>query len=287
MTSMKLSFGTIPFAKMHGAGNDFVVVAEAPPSAPEDARLVRALADRRRGIGADGVLFLERLDRTTDLFRMHFYNSDGGRVQLCLNGARCVAWRAQQLGWVSAGSFSFATEGQSIEAEIIGAEGELAMVRLRVAAPTVIAPRLRLPDSAPAATGVHVDTGDPHLVIEVGSAEVESEDFAERARPLRHWTDELPDGANIHFVHRDSQHEWRIRSFERGVEDETRACGSGCLSAVAALAPRESQDVALTTRHGDVLRITSGGEAAASWELVGPAECSFTALWSMANQIHA
>ena len=76
----------ISFAKMHGAGNDFVVLDVAPPRAGEDSRVVQLLCDRRRGVGADGVLWMERLEDGDAVFRMHFYNNDGGRVNLCLNG---------------------------------------------------------------------------------------------------------------------------------------------------------------------------------------------------------
>jgi diaminopimelate epimerase len=263
-----------PLAKMHGAGNDFVVLAQAPPDPPGDAPLVRALADRRRGIGADGVLFLDRDVVEPDRFRMHFYNSDGGRVQLCLNGARCVALRARQLGWVESERFSFATEAQRVEARILDYAGDRATVQLWLAGPRSQPTSLSLPAASPAATAWHVDTGDPHLVLEVSDRDLES-DFVQRARLLRHWTEVLSEGANVHFVCRSTEDSWSIRSFERGVEDETQACGSGCLSAVAALAAPGSGEISLKTRHGDVLRVAPPPEAGAPWRLSGPAVCVF------------
>lgn len=269
----------LPFAKMHGAGNDFVVVALAPPAPPADAQLVRSLADRRRGVGADGVLFLERLSSGSDVFRMHFYNSDGGRVSLCLNGARCVALRARQLGWVGSERFSFATEEQSVDAEVEGPSRARADVRLWLRNSPSPPREIDLPAGAVVERGFHVDTGDPHLVLDVGAADL-GDDFTERARELRHWTGMLPEGANVHFVHREAPRQWRIRSFERGVEAETQACGSGCLSAVAALAGERSDTISLRTSRGDVLEVRAPAVPGQEWQLHGPAVCSFTAEWT-------
>ena len=111
------------FAKMHGAANDFVVLAMAPPKAPLDRQWVRRLCDRRQGVGGDGALFMERLDDDKDgaLFRMHFYNLDGGRCRMCFNGARCCALRAVGLDW-GQGEFSFWTDYGLIDAVIEHAE---------------------------------------------------------------------------------------------------------------------------------------------------------------------
>jgi len=267
-------------AKMHGAGNDFVVLAQAPPPAPRDAQWVRLLADRRRGIGSDGVLFLERLDAADALFRMHFFNSDGGRVSLCLNGARCVALRAVQLGWVgqSPRRFHFRTEKQSVEARVSPGTNSNASVEIWLMG-TNAAPRLiTIPETAGCTQAWYVDTGDPHLVLDVTAEQLES-GFPERARRLRHWTEEFEAGANVHFVHRRESGSWDIRSFERGVEDETQACGSGCLSAVAALAPEAAESIRLQTVHGDELRLTPPAQPDARWRLVGPAVCSFVCEW--------
>ncbi len=267
----------IEFAKMHGAGNDFVVVRGAPPRPPDDQVLVRALADRRRGIGADGVLFLEDGGEGGALFRMHFYNADGGRAQLCLNGARCVAWRAWQLGWVTSQPFSFTTEAWRVGAEILVSRGGCARVRLHLPKPELDVEAVDLPSYAPAAQGYAVDTGDPHLVVEVDEGDLSDESFLAVAARLRHWTDRLPAGANVHFVHRRAEDSWRIRSFERGVEAETQACGSGCLSAVAALSPMPSGPIELLTQHGDTVQILPEERR---WILEGPAVCVFEATYA-------
>lgn len=265
---------SLDFAKMHGAGNDFVVVVGAPPPSPTDGRRVRALADRRRGIGADGVLFLERGADDEHVLRMHFYNSDGGRARLCLNGARCVALRAVELGWAE-GAFHFATDAGTLEAEVLEREGRRGRVRLRLPAPQAAARPTDLPAGSVGERGFFVDTGDPHLVVEVEREVVERVDVGPECRPLR-WSREIhPEGANVHLVHRDGER-WSIRSYERGVEGETLACGSGCVSAVAALEPTASE-VVLRTVGDDELIIRPGPQ---SWELEGPAERVFEASWS-------
>ena len=253
---------------MHGAGNDFVVVAGAPPT--EDAALVRALADRRLGIGADGVLFLERLDEDVD-FRMHFYNCDGARAGLCLNGARCGALRAVQLGWASS-SVRMKTEYSVVEATV-DSDSDPVRVQLRLPLPDAAARRVELPAGSPATEGWVVHTGDPHLVI----ATKEHDDFEARARPLRWWTEPDAAGSNVHFVHEEVG-EWTIRSFERGIEGETLACGSGCVSALLALRGKDDGISAdLRTGSGDLISVGVVGEVLT---LEGPAVCVFTTDWA-------
>ena len=258
---------------MHGAGNDFVVVASAPPDAGPDSVLVRQLADRHLGIGADGVLFLERLDDGSATLRMHFYNCDGTRVGLCLNGARCVALRAIQLGWADE-LVRIRTEYTEIEAMVdVSAIG--ARVQLRLPLPDGATRQLALPDGSVEASGWAIDIGDPHLIIETtGVAESAFEDLA---RPLRWWTGPDAAGSNVHFVER-ADPAWIIRSFERGIEGETLACGSGCVSTLLSLSGREDGAAAeLQTRTGDRISVAvRDGEL----ELVGSAVCVFTTDWT-------
>ncbi len=256
---------------MHGAGNDFVVVAAAPPAPGKDGELVRQLADRHRGIGADGVLFLERIDDGSATFRMHFYNCDGGRAGLCLNGSRCAALRAVQLGWEDE-LVRIRTEYTELEARV---EASTSRVRLRLPLPEGEAHKIDLPDGSVASSGWAIDIGDPHLVVETtGVTEAAFEDLA---RPLRWWKGPDPAGSNVHFVER-SGPAWIIRSFERGIEGETLACGSGCVSTMLALAGRgEGAAAELQTRSQDTISVAVHH---AQLELVGPAVCVFTTDWT-------
>lgn len=261
------------FAKMHGAANDFVVVESAPPEAPEDARLSEALCHRRRGVGADGALFLERSSERGDdspVFRMHFYNLDGSRCVMCFNGARCCALRAVQLGWCGS-TFSFVTDYGRIGAEV---DLRASRVRLEFAAPRLSAQALELPEGSPAPSGRAVDTGDPHLVVGLPGEDLEALDFEALARPLRWWKGAGDAGSNVHFVEHGAR-EWRIRSFERGVEAETWACGSGCIASVAALSELDDpRPVGLRTHGGDLITVQPGPE---TWTLEGPAVQVFEA----------
>ena len=252
-------------AKMHGAANDFCVVAAAPPASPDDATLVRALADRRRGVGGDGVLFVEPAG--IHGVRMHFYNRDGVRAGLCLNGSRCVALYTVLEGWTGE-TLTIRTEHQAVAATVVERAGHRAVIRLEVEPPRTAVEWITLPAGG---RGARVDTGDPHLVVEVAAPAIERA-FETEARAIRHWEGLGPEGANVHFVHRGSG-AWTIRSFERGVEAETLACGSGCISAAAALA---EGPVDLRTRGGAVLRVDPRGDR---WSLTGPAERVFVTEW--------
>ncbi len=264
----------VPFAKMHGAANDFVVIAGAPPADPVGARLSVALCDRRRGVGADGALFIERLPRGNDddpLFRMHFYNSDGSHGTMCFNGSRCCALRAVHLGWAGSETFSFLTGYGVIRTRVDEAAGR---VRLWFDPPQAQQGVLELPEGSPARTGRAVNTGDPHLVVELEREIFEGIDFEAAARPLRWWTEGMPEGANVHMVYR-GEREWKIRSFERGVEAETWACGSGCIATVAALAGMEPREEAVVLRtHGDDRIEVQALQG--EWTLEGPAVEVFT-----------
>lgn len=252
---------SIPFAKMEGAGNDFVVLEGRPAADAESEMLIRSLCHRRRGIGADGALWMERLDGP-EVFRMHFFNRDGRRVSLCLNGSRCVALRATQLGWAE-GRFSFRTEQRRVAAEV----HDDGRVSLWLDPPRLLEHGLELPAGSGANAGSALDTGDPHLVVPVEADAWDGLRFEELARPLRHWTAGglLPAGSNVHFVTLQSS-PWNIRSFERGVEAETWACGSGCLA--TAVAYGESKPIQLRTRGGDLIDLRPDGDR---WQLEGPA----------------
>jgi diaminopimelate epimerase len=264
------------FAKMHGAANDFVVLEGAPPTAvAAGAALVRALCDRRQGVGADGVLWIERSGGRpggrVPAFRMHFYNSDGCRAALCLNGGRCCALRARELGWVAAERFVYLTDIGEIEAEVGPAE-----VSLWIPAPRRAGAAIALPEGSPAEQGIPVVTGDPHLVVELDAPRWDQLDLETAGRALRWWTGAFQDGNNVHFIHREPA-VWQIRTFERGVEGETWACGSGCIAAVCALQEGAARgEVALRTRAGFILAVTPGP---AVWQIRGPAATVFMGTW--------
>lgn len=247
------------FFKMSGSGNDFVMVdaMREPPGALAEAATVQSVCARATGIGADGIVFLEP-SRDAE-YRMTYLNSDGSRADLCGNASLCSARLATELGIVTSREFRFETD-----AGILGA-------RLRSDGPEVDLPPVRdvrkeLPFRL--ANGEHwigfALAGVPHLVVRVD--DVSSVEVVGRGRPLRH-DRSLAQGANVNFVSPDGQGGWRIRTYERGVEGETLACGTGSVASAILLSEAGEAEgrVPLTTRSGRVLTVrlerTDGGWA--------------------------
>jgi diaminopimelate epimerase len=263
----------IAFAKMEGAGNDFVVIADDGQGMMISHEVVVRLCDRHTGIGGDGLLLLARYSEQGDsCFRAQCFNADGSRIITCLNAFRCAARRAAELAWTD-DDVTFDTDRGSVSAR----------VRRNVVALDFEPPELRLvsidlPVGSPSAVGSLVSLGDPHLVVVLDETSTLADiDFAAVARPLRHWPVGSSDGANVHFIAK-AVGGYAIRSFERGVEDETMACGSGCVAATMALADSiASRAVPFMTRSGQILVVSPG---AARWSITGAARTVFTGVLS-------
>jgi len=270
----------IPFVKMHGAGNDFVVVDHREPFLPEPAgTLLRRLCDRRRGVGADGVLLLER-DPELD-FAMRYHNADGGRAEFCGNGARCLARFALERGLGRDGVVRFRS-GAGVQEARRTPEDAIELHFGRVAGPG--APHL-LEAAGRTFTGREFRVGVPHFVIEV--AQVAPVPVAEWGLALRRHARFAPAGANVDFVARVSAAggaepaRVAMRTYERGVEAETLACGSGAIaSALWAAGEGACSPVEILTAGGDVL-VVSFEPVVDGYDvrLTGPAEVSFAGTW--------
>src|SRR5580765_4611975 len=210
----------ISFLKMHGAANDFVVIDHRRPFLPDDpGPLVRALCDRRRGVGADGVLLLE--DQAGLDFTMRYWNSDGRPAEFCGNGARCLARYALDLGLGRERRVRFATDAGVMEARGAPHGGGIELEFGRVESPE--APR-ELAASGRSFRGRLVRPGVPHFVVPV--ERVEWVPVKEWGAARRHHPAFEPAGANVDFVARLGPGRVAMRTYERGVEDETMACGS-------------------------------------------------------------
>jgi len=263
-----------PFFKYHALGNDFVIVdrrAGGPDFTPEQSR---EWCDRRRGIGADGVLLLER-DPELD-FAMRYHNADGGRAEFCGNGARCLARLALDLGLGRDGEVRFRSDAgvQRARRSADGRAIELTFGRVgRGSARTVEAAGRRF-------DGWHVRPGVPHFVTPV--ERVEWVPLAEWGSALRHHAAFAPAGANVDFVARLEPGRVAMRTYERGVEAETLACGSGAIA--AALWAAEAGDpspVRILTAGGDELRVSwRAADGGADVTLTGPADVAFRGTWS-------
>ncbi len=271
---------------MHGAGNDFVVVdrralpALAGAGEEEVAAFVRAVCDRRRGVGADGVLFLDAAgdDAAAGLdFHMRYFNRDGGRATLCGNGGRCLAAFAAARGLGRDGRLVFASDAGRHEANVRGDRVELLIG-------DIVAPRLDRGFLTPAGEvrAGQVTVGVPHVVIEV--EDVDAVDLAKFAPPLRAHSDLGPAGANVDVAQVTGPDRVRLRTFERGVEGETLACGTGAAATAIVLvaAGRVRAPVTLAVASGDELVVSFERSAAAfrAVTLSGPVVTSFEGSYS-------
>lgn len=215
------------FTKMEAGGNDFVILGGEevfPLKGSPNQSVVSAICDRHYGVGADGVLWLYRTQNNVEgSFRIYCFNSDGSKASVCINGFRCAVLLAYTLAW---------TSGEVIFQSDIGAvRGSVKEHGVEICMPTPQGRTINLPDWAPSRRAYYVWTGDPHLVLPpLGGPMISSAEFQILARPLRDWTGIHSGGVNVHCVSRHPEG-WTIRSFERGVEDETLACGSGTLAA--------------------------------------------------------
>jgi diaminopimelate epimerase len=266
----------LSFLKMHGAGNDFVVLDQRAGAIDPDEleSLVVRMCDRRRGIGADGVLLLER-DPELD-FAMSYFNSDGRRAEFCGNGARCLARRALDLGLGRGGEVRFRTDVGIQSARRSGDGRGIELHFGHVDPPVVSGP---LDVAGRSFRGRCVLAGVPHLVVEV--ERVEWVPVPEWGSALRHHERFAPAGTNVDFVARLGPARIAMRTYERGVEAETLACGSGAIAcALWAVAGGAAAPVVVRTAGGDDLVVDfEAGPDGRRATLTGPAEVAFTGEW--------
>lgn len=268
----------LEFTKMHGAGNDFVVVDNRFYHFSDDelSGLARRLCPRRHSVGADGLLALAPPDGDGTAYRMRYVNADGSWATMCANGARCLARFAQQAG-VASGRFAFASDAGRYEADV--PDDPSAPVRLFVPAPERYRAEHALAQPVgPVEAAAYVWPGTEHVVVFVD--DVYDVPVAAWGKAIRRDASLQPAGANVNFVEIDGAHEGRprlrTRTFEKGVEAETLACGTGAV-AVAYVARRQERvaaDEVEVEMPGGVLRVGVGDEGC--W-LEGPAVHVFRA----------
>lgn len=241
----------LQFTKMAGAGNDFVVVDNRAGIIPEEGRkaLIESWCRRRVGIGADGALLVEPA-RQGHHFRMRYYNADGGEAESCGNGARCIARFAHLIGAAPA-RMQFETAAGVYDATVGERDVILGMSDphgLRRAVP------LAIPDLF-TGTADFINTGVPHAVVIV--SDLEAVPVVKLGRAIRFHEAFAPAGTNANFIRLRPDGGIDIRTYERGVEDETLACGTGSVAAalLANLHGHGVSPVPVTTRGGLVLRI--------------------------------
>jgi diaminopimelate epimerase len=258
------------FTKMNGAGNDFVMLDNRGGSIQLSREQISRICDRHRGVGADGILLLEKAADGAD-FRMRYYNRDGGEAEMCGNGARCFARFANKVAGAK-GPITFETP-----AGIIGAELKGDRVRLQMSDPIELRLNVPLQLEGEDATVHFINTGVPHVVVPV--SRVDMVKVSERGAAIRYHEMFSPKGANANFLEKRGAKSIAIRTYERGVEDETLACGTGVVASAlvfAALA-RTRGPITVLVRGGSELTVgfEKDGERFRKVTLTGPAEFVF------------
>ncbi len=259
----------IPFWKMHGAGNDFILINAMQSTLEPTATTIAAWCHRRTGVGSDGLILL-RPPQDGGHFQMRFFNPDGQPAAMCGNGARCAARLAVELG-IAPPKMKMETGAGLLSAEWLTDSQE---VRLGLTSPKdgQLDGLLDLDDGT-VVQYAFVDTGVPHTVIDVNDLEQTPVDAL--GKTIRHHARFAPAGTNVNFVHITGPHSLSIRTFERGVEAETLACGTGIAAAAvtAVRRGRVSSPVRILTRGGDRLTVCVEGDRLT---LTGPAVHAFT-----------
>ena len=254
----------LPFWKMHGAGNDFILADDRSGGFPSDEPSFRAgLCDRRRGIGSDGLLLIQA-SSVAD-FRMRFFNPDGAEADFCGNGARCIARLAHEIGAAPA-DMRIETGAGLVRAEILAPP----LVRLHLPPPKDWRLNLSIAWKNKELPLHFVNTGVPHAVAvmdDLATVDVPALGAFIRRHPLF-----APAGTNADFIQIRGPDSLAIRTYERGVEGETLACGTGILAAalVAEKLSLVRAPVRVRAAGGDELEV-----GLAPLTLTGPAEHSF------------
>ena len=210
---------SIPFVKMVGAGNDFVVI-DAQPGL-HYKKLTLAACDRTNGIGADGLLILDKSKKAD--YKMRIINADGSEAEMCGNGGRCMAVYIQDRHKPKKKLFSIETLAGSILGQ---ANGETAKIRL--SDPKDLRTDIKITFNDRPLTVHYIDTGVPHTIIFVDG--LDKIDVAGIGPSIRNHKAFAPRGANVNFVEQVGPDLVHARTFERGVEGETKACGTGSVA---------------------------------------------------------
>jgi len=252
----------IPFTKMCGAGNDFVVIDNRDFRVKGDVpSFVRAISYRRIGIGADGVLLVEPSDKAE--FRMMYYNADGSYGSMCGNGGRCIA-RFAFLNGIAKEKMTFEALDNFYTAEVMSDD----MVRLYMPEPRKYKFNFKvLVETAVGSqllNACYADTGSPHVVIYVediekpgGVDDLDKVDVHMLGKLIREHKDFSPEGTNVNFVQVLAGGIIKMRTYERGVEDETLACGTGAVACatISSVLKNISPPVKVLTRSGEYLTV--------------------------------
>lgn len=246
---MRDNLQAIPFYKMQGSGNDFILfdnrtLGLSPKEMPEWAK---ALCPRAFAVGGDGMIFLDPADSDDLDFKWHFFNSDGSRAEMCGNGSRCASLLAYKIG-LAGNAQVFGTDAGPVRARVLNS----GLIKVQLTPPQ----GMRLGISLILEDGrdfeVHyINTGVPHAIIVCEN--VKEMNVKKTGRAVRLHSEFSPSGTNVNFIQVKDRHHIILRTYERGVEDETFACGTGAAACAVA-------GGAMGLLDSPVRVVTSGGE---------------------------
>jgi diaminopimelate epimerase len=285
----------IYFVKMSGAGNDFIVFdRKNNPGLNLNSDSIKKFCDRRNGIGADGVITIS--DSTEQNFVMDYYNSDGSSGALCGNGARCAVKYAEFSGRLNNGCAKFLANNILYSGKVL----EGSEVQIYLNSPTKFKNRFKVKAANQLITASYINTGAPHVVIKIEDILWDPKDLNssfsnldevpvfEIGREIRYLNDFAPEGTNVNFI-KTEDGKVHIRTYERGVESETLACGTGAVAAAFSGFVNDNliPPIYLKTRGGDELAVDfkTEGNKIKEVSLTGPAKIIFTGEISV-NNIH-
>ena len=251
----------INFCKYNGAGNDFIVIDNRNKKAKLNKSQILKLCNRNVGIGADGIISLESSDKTD--FEILHYTSDGTLGSLCGNGSRCAVSFAHRKKIISRKTRFEAFDGCH-EAEII--DDELIVMQMKL--------NSRIIENN---YGMWLDTGSPHLIVETNNTD--EIDVKSAGRSIRYNNFYKEEGVNVNFVEKVSDNVFKIRTYERGVEDETQACGTGSTASAICmnyLGRTKSNEIKMRCQGGDLeVRFVNSDDEFSEISITGPARFVF------------
>lgn len=239
----------IPFVKMSGSGNDFILIDHRDPLLSEDQLkgFIRKVCRRRFSVGADGLILIENSTKAD--FRWRFFNADGSEAEMCGNGGRCAARFAYVKG-IAPAQLRFETLAGIIHAQVDGKR-----VKLEMPKPRDVKMDERIFIEGKELTLSSINTGVPHAVLFL--KEINEIDVVDMGRVIRFHPHYAPSGVNANFIKVEDDSTLSIRTYERGVEDETLACGTGVVASVliSALKGLVKSPVSVRTRGGEILTV--------------------------------
>jgi diaminopimelate epimerase len=258
----------ISFTKMSGAGNDFILINKTQfPNIALTNSVISQLCNRRNGIGADGIIIIKKYQGYD--FAMDYYNADGSSGTLCGNGARCAIKFANDTGISNADSVSFLSNEDKFSGELL-ANG---LIKFNLQPPKVIDENITIDVDGSNVSASYVDTGSPHVVLIVDDLNLQP--VIQVGKKIRNNHAFTPGGTNVNFI-KFVNGKIHIRTYERGVENETLACGTGAVAAaIIGFRRFEIQPpIFLKTKGGDelIVNFNTDGSKYSNVSLIGPAK---------------